>query len=119
MGLLDSTLNIGADAMTATMGWAGIATGDPGGAGTANNSTAARVAVPWTAAAGGDSQNSSDMNFTGGAAGGPALYITLWSASSGGTYRGYKLTTGDTSFNAAGEVTVKAGQLTLAGSSTA
>lgn len=118
MGLLDSTLNIGADAMTAAMGWAGIATADPGGAGTANASAAARKAVGWTAAAGGDSSNAADIAFTGGAAGGPALYVTLWSASSGGTYRGFKLLTGDTAFNAAGEYVIPAGDLDLTGSST-
>ena len=70
-----------------------------------NESTAARVAASWGAASGG-AVAATNRAFTGGAASGPVVRVGYWSASSGGTYGGGALLTGDQSFNAAGEYTV-------------
>ena len=45
-------------------------------------------------------------NFTGGASGGACTHVGLWSAVTGGTFRGGIALTGDTTFNAAGEYNV-------------
>lgn len=71
----------------------------------ANESTAARVAASWSVDADGDITCTS-KNFTGGAASGAVVRVGYWSASSGGTYGGGALLTGDQTFNAAGEYTV-------------
>jgi hypothetical protein len=71
----------------------------------ANESSAARVAVNGTVDADGDI-SWSNVAFTGGAASGPAVRVGFWSASSSGTYYGGVLLSGDTTFNAAGEYTV-------------
>lgn len=118
MPLLNTSLDDAGNAIKAAITHVGIATGNPGADGTANASSAARVAVTWGATAtGGDFSNSADLSFTGGAASGPAQYATLWTAASGGTCKGYQLITGDTAFNAAGQFTIPAGQLTVVGTS--
>lgn len=71
----------------------------------ANESAAARVAVNGTVDADGDI-TWSNVAFTGGAASGAVVRVGYWSASSGGTYYGGSLLTGDSTFNAAGEYTV-------------
>lgn len=118
MGLLDATLNIGAAAMAAAITHVGLASGDPGGAGTSNATSAAHLSVTWTTPAGGDFANTADLAFTGGAPSGAAQYVTLWA---GATYRGFKQIpsggTNDLTFNAAGEYTIPAGALVVNGSS--
>jgi len=115
MAFLDATLNIGADAIAAACSYLSIHTT---GAVTssANESTAARVAASWPAAATGDLAIVVGKAFTGGAASGPAVRVGYWSASTAGTYRGGSLLTGDQTFNAAGEYTVTG--ITENGSST-
>lgn len=71
----------------------------------ANESTAARVAVNGTVDGDGDI-TWSNVAFTGGAASGPVVRVGYWSASTSGTYYGGCLLTGDATFNAAGEYTV-------------
>ena len=71
----------------------------------ANESTAARVAVNGSVDADGDITWTS-IAFTGGAASGPVVRVGYWSASTSGTYYGGSLLSGDQAFNAAGEYTV-------------
>lgn len=71
----------------------------------ANESTAARVAGSFTVDGDGD-LTVTNLAFTGGAASGPCVRVGYWSASSGGTYYGGSLLTGDQTFNAAGAYTV-------------
>ena len=71
----------------------------------ANESTAPRVAASWSVDADGD-MTATNKAFTGGAAGGPVVRVGYWSASSGGTYGGGALLTGDQAFNANGEYTI-------------
>lgn len=111
MSLNDTLLNIGATAMQAAATHASIHTAEPNASGS-NESTAARQAITWEAAAGGDMAFVDDLDFTGGASGGAATHIGFWSASSGGTFYGWLALTGDQTFNAAGEYTVTAGTIT-------
>jgi hypothetical protein len=77
--------------------------------GTANVTTAARVAPVWAAPTGAGSFGlASVINFTGGAANGAVYSVTLWSASSGGTFYGEFVLTGDVSFDASGNYTITA-----------
>lgn len=104
MAFSDAALTVGTTAITAAYPYLSIHTS---GAVTssANESTAARVAASWSVDGDGDATTTS-KNFTGGAASGPAVRVGYWSASSGGTYGGGSLLTGDQTFNAAGEYTV-------------
>lgn len=111
---LDTALNVGANAIAAAYPYLSLHTT---GAVTssANESAAPRVAANWSAAANGDI-SATNRAFTGGAASGPVVRVGYWSASSGGTYGGGCLLTGDQSFNANGEYTVTS--ITENGSST-
>lgn len=104
-GLNDTILNIGATAMQGAATHASIHTATPDGTGS-NESTAARQAITWVTASGGDMVATADLAFTGGTASGDALYVGLWSASTAGTFYGYFPLTGDQAFNAAGEYTL-------------
>lgn len=119
MGLFDSTLDQAGTTIRSSVTHVGLATGDPGAAGTANQSGAPRIAVTWGAVGtGGDFANTGDLDFTGGVASGPCPYVTLWDAPNGGNCRGSKILSGAQAFNAAGQFRIPAGSLTVAGSST-
>lgn len=120
MGLFDSTLDSAGATIRSSVQYVGLATGDPGASGTANQSSAARLAVTWGAVGtGGDFANTADLDFTGGPASGPCPYVTLWDAASGGNCRGSKILSGAQAFNAAGQFRIPAGSLTVAGSTVA
>lgn len=104
MALTGDTLNSLADHLGTLIGEASLHTADPGSTG-ANESTATRQAVAWTAAATGDISFTAAENFTGGTASGPCTHFGLWSAD-GLTFRGGGALTGDQTFNAAGEYTL-------------
>lgn len=114
MALLDSLLNVGATAMGNVATHLAIHTADPGATGL-NPAASARVAASWPAPSGGDLVITNKA-FTGGAANGPATYVGLWSAVTGGTFYGSVQLTGDQTFNSAGEYTITS--LTVNGSST-
>ncbi len=103
--LNDTILNIGVTAMQGAITHLSIHTALPNAAGS-NESTAARVAAGWGAAANGDFATLTNKAFTGGAASGPATYVGFWSASTAGTFYGYQQLTGDQTFNAAGQYTI-------------
>jgi hypothetical protein len=100
MALNDTILNIGNAAMQAAMTHASIHSAAD------TESSAGRQAITWVTAANGDMVISADLNFTGGASSGAATRIGFYSASTGGTYYGEQVLTGDATFNAAGEYTV-------------
>ena len=114
MALTDATLQSLANSLDTLVSHASLHTADPGTTG-ANESTAGRQAITFNVDADGDLTLASTLAFTGGAASGACTHVGLWSASSGGTFRGGFALTGDTTFNAAGEYNVTA--LTINGTS--
>lgn len=115
MPLNDAILNIGVTAMQAAMTHMQIHTALPNSSGS-NEATSARIACGWGAAANGDFATLTNKAFTGGAAGGPALYVGFWSASAAGTFYGYLPLSGDTTFNSSGQYTITS--LTIPGTAT-
>jgi hypothetical protein len=105
MALNDAILNIGNAAAQTAMTHAQIHTAEPNASGS-NEATSAREAITWVTAANGDLVITADLAFTGGASSGPATHIGFWSALTTGTFYGWLLLSGDTTFNAAGEYTV-------------
>lgn len=118
MPLFDTAMVVAANAQRAVMTHMQLHSGDPGSAGTANVTTAARQPVTWSAAtADGDYGLAASVSFTGVAASGATTWVSLWSQlAAGGTCYGKFQLTGDQTANAAGEYTVTA--LNLNGSST-
>lgn len=113
MGLNTAGLNAAAGGVAAVAAYVSLHTAAPNSSGS-NESTAARKAASWQGS-GATKDLVSALAFTGGAASGPCPYAGLWSAITGGTYYGdIQITSGDTSFNAAGEFTIN--ELTITGS---
>lgn len=84
-----------------------------GSSGTSNVTSAARQAITWTTPTGAGSFGlTSQLSFTGGAANGAVYSVTLWSASTSGTFYGEFVLTGDTAFNSSGNYNVTAIDLT-------
>lgn len=106
MAFNDAALTVGATAIAAAYPYLSLHTSGAVSS-SANESTAARVAAGWAVDGDGDITTTSKA-FTGGTASGPVVRVGYWSASSGGTYGGGSLLTGDSAFNAAGEYTVNA-----------
>lgn len=113
MALNTAVLQLGAAAIAAAITRMSIHTAQPDATGS-NLSTAAKQPCTFTAS-GGNITLSATVNFTGGAASGPATYVGLWDTAGTTFYGAYPLT-GDQTFNAAGAYSVTA--LSLTGSST-
>lgn len=106
-GFSDAFMVIGANAIRSAAAYGQLHTAAAGGSGTSNVATSARVAITWASTtSNGDFGLASSLNFTGGAASGPVYSITLWTASSGGTFGGEFILAGDAVFNGAGAYTV-------------
>jgi hypothetical protein len=118
MALNNAAMVVAANALQGVLVAMQLHSGDPGAAGTANTTSAARQAISWGAPTGpGTFGLSASINFTGVAANGAATYISLWSqVAAGGTWYGNFQLTGDQTANAAGQYTVTA--LNLTGSAT-
>jgi len=117
MALNNPAMVVAANALRSAITHMQLHSGDPGAAGTSNVTSAARQAITWSAATNdGDFGLASSVAFTGVAANGAATYVSLWSASTGGTWYGNFQLSGDQTANAAGEYTVTA--LNLNGSAT-
>ncbi|MGH3332478.1 MAG: phage tail fiber protein [Nocardioidaceae bacterium] len=104
MALTDATLTSLGNSLSTLCTHLSLHSADPGATG-ASESTASRVAVTWTVDADGD-LTAGPCDFAGGAANGPVTHVGLWSAETGGTFRGAFALTGDSAFNSAGEYTV-------------
>lgn len=115
MPINDTLLNIGVTAMQNAATHLSLHSAQPDASGS-NETTAARVAAGWGAAATGDFATLTNKAFTGGAAGGPVTHVGFWSAASGGTFYGYLALTGDQTFNASGNYTITS--LAVPGSAT-
>ena len=106
-GLTNAAMTVGANAMRTVMTHAQLHSAAAGGSGTSNVTAAGRQAITWGSTSGaGDFDISSPLNFTGGAASGAVYSVTVWSASSGGTFYGEFIIAGDTAFNSSGAYTV-------------
>lgn len=109
MALNNPAMVVAANALRSAITHAQIHSSDPGAAGTSNNHGVARQAITWTSATSdGDFGLSSALNFTSLTAGATCTWISVWSASSSGTWYGNFQLTGDTTANASGEFTVSA-----------
>jgi hypothetical protein len=107
MALSNAAMDTGAAAIQAGYGYAQLHTAAAGSAGTSNVATSGRQPISWASPSGAGSFGLvSALNFTGGAASGPVYSVTIWSASTGGTFGGEFVLTGDTAFNSLGQYTV-------------
>lgn len=111
MALNTTALNIQATALAGAALYLSLHSANPGTTGT-SETTAARVAASWPAAASG-ALTISNKAFTGGTASGACQYVGLWSASTAGTFYGGFALSGDQTFNSAGEYTITS--LTITG----
>lgn len=106
MALSTAALNSLGDHLASLATHVSLHTAAPDGTGS-NESTAARQTASWSATASGVLSLSVAENFTGGAASGACTWIGLWSLATGGTFYGsFQITTGDVTFNAAGDYTL-------------
>lgn len=114
-GLNNTAMGVAATALKAVLLYAQLHTAPAGTSGTSNVTTAGRQAVSWGSTSGaGDFGLDAALNFTGGAANGPVYSLTLWSASTSGTFYGEFVIAGDSEFNGSGQYTVSS--LSLDGS---
>lgn len=108
MALNDATLNDVGTYLSGLITHAELHSGDPGAAGTANQTTAPRGAITFNVDADGDLTITATESFTGGAASGACTHVSLWGGTGAGTkgtgtVRGSYALTGDQTFNSAGE----------------
>src|SRR3954465_10902353 len=103
MPLTDATLNLMGTYLTTIGTHLTLHNGDPGTTGTNLVATTARIAAAWTVDADGDLTLPSSAAFVGAAANAPVSYVGIWSALTGGTFRGGFPLTGDATCNASGE----------------
>lgn len=108
MPLSDAAMNVGATAVRAVLGGAQIHYDNPGTGGAAAKSAAPMVVPAWgTPAADGDFDLAADLVFSGGTPNGPVWGVSLWSNTSGsGVWYGNFPTSGDATFDSAGNYTV-------------
>lgn len=105
MALTQARIHAAIDAAVATTSFVQLHTADPGGSGTTGVAAGvARAAISLPAASGG--QTSAAASFTIPAAGGPYTHVSLWTASTGGTYCGSGALTPAESFAGAGTLDV-------------
>lgn len=107
MGLNNTAMGVAATALKNVLLYAQLHSAAAGSAGTSNVTTAARKSVSWSATTGnGDFGLASAINFTGGAANGPVYSVTLWSASTAGTFYGEFVIGGQAAFDNSGGYTL-------------
>ncbi len=107
MAVQTAALNEAADGVAGVAAFASLHSA-AAGAGGANETTAARIAITWNPATGGIATEDDTLAFTGGAASGAVAELGIWSAITGGTFYGSGPVTGDAAFNAAGEYNITA-----------
>jgi hypothetical protein len=116
MPLTDASLNSLGTSLAGLITHASLHTADPGSTGT-NESAAARKAVTFSVDGDGDlTLSNGPLAFTGGTANGAVTHVGLWSASTGGTFRGSFALPASQTFNASGAYNVTG--ITVNGTST-
>lgn len=116
MALNTSAVQVGSAAIAADIDHMTTHTAQPDATGSNRTTAAAQVVAPTST---GGVITVPSTNFTGGAASGPCTHVGLWHGdpASGGTFRGWEaVTSGDTTFNAAGAITISS--VTITGSAT-
>lgn len=111
MSLSTAGLNVQQNALASAIAYMSLHSATPNGSGS-NETTAARVAVTMSNTNGVITMSGGAKNFTGGASNGPVHDVGYWSAITGGNFYGSFPTTGDASFNSAGEYTVDSASIT-------
>lgn len=111
MALSTAGLNVQQNALAAVIVYMSLHSATPNSSGS-NETSAARVAVVMSNTNGVITMSGGAKNFTGGASNGAVHDVGYWSALTGGTFYGSAPTTGDASFNSAGEYTVDSASLT-------
>lgn len=106
MPLDDSALTLMANALDAAVTHMRLHSADPGT--TEASSVGTRQPCAFTSDSDGDLTLDAAVNFTGLTANQAVTWVTLWSASTGGTRYGKFQLTGDLTANAAGEYSVTA-----------
>ena len=105
MALTQARVHAAIDAAVSTTSHAQLHTGDPGAAGTSNVAAGvSRAALTFPAASAG--ATSDEATFTIPGVGGPYTHVSLWTASTGGTYCGSGALTPAESFAGAGSLDV-------------
>ena len=95
--------------------WVKLHTGDPGSAGTANAAgETTRQQGTWGAASGGANSNSADIVWTNVSTSETYSHISLWTASSGGTFLGSDDLATPQAVTAGNTFTIPAGSQTMA-----
>lgn len=106
MALTTAALNSLGDHLASIATHVSLHSALPDGTGS-NETSAGRQTASWSATAADVLSLSASESFTGGAASGAVQYVGLWSAATGGTFYGsFQITTGDLTFNAAGDYTL-------------
>lgn len=105
MAFVQARVNAAIDAAKASVTHAQLHTGAPGGSGTSNVAAGvSRATLTLPAAAAGASSGAAAFTIPG--AGGPFTHVSLWTASTGGTFVGDGALTPAESFAGAGSLNV-------------
>ncbi len=108
-GLNSAAMGVAATALKGVLLYAQLHSGPAGTAGTDNACTSERQSITWgTTTGAGSFTISSALNFTGGGAGNPVYSVTLWSASTSGTFYGELILAGDATFDGSGNYVLSA-----------
>lgn len=105
MALTQARVDAAIDAALDTITHVQLHTGDPGGSGTSNVAAGVdRAAITLPGASSGESEDTATFTIPG--AGGPFTHVSLWTASTAGTYFGSGALTPAESFAGAGTLDV-------------
>lgn len=117
MALQTAALNAAANGVAGVAAFMSLhsAAAGSGGANEVSGGGYVRKAVTWNAASGAIASASGTPIAFDGPASSAVAEIGLWSASSGGTFYGSDVPTGDLAFNAAGDYNVTAATITATG----
>lgn len=106
-GLNTTAMSVAATALKGVLLYAQLHSAPAGASGTSNVTTAARKPISWGSTSGaGDFGLSAQLDFTGGTPDQDIYSITLWSASTAGTFYGEFIAEPDAAFNSGGDYSV-------------
>lgn len=106
MALNNTCMNLLGTYLTTIATHVSLHSADPGSTGTSEITAVGRKAATFAVGTDGDLDLTGVLNFTGGTPNAACTHVGLWSAGSGGTFRGGFALTGDQTLNAAGNYDV-------------